>query len=405
MFKPLSICIGLRYTAAKRRNHFISFISLTSMIGLMLGVAVLIIVLSVMNGFDRELKQRILGMVPHAVIEGVNGIDDWRAVKQAVLTHPHVLAAAPFIQGQGMVTGGGEVRGVLINGVLPDQERTVSIIEDHMVEGSLDDLKPGEFGIIVGRLLAASLRLQVGDRVTVVLPEASVLPVDLLIGQDVGILLLAVAVEGAELAVDPADVGVVDVAVDHEGGDPFGVKFPFPLGGHAAQVEKVGFTDEPEGLLLGESLHASSFRHVAAAALLLFGDCVEHAVDEFGRLLRPERLGDFDRLVDDDRRVEISEKNLIGAQTQRRAFDGTQTVKIPLFKVGFDRLVDGLQMVHHPSEQGHGKLFLFVADLFVLQNLVGELGDAPVTQVVGVEQTHNRHAGVVTCRHYASISL
>jgi lipoprotein-releasing system permease protein len=180
MFKPLSICIGLRYTAAKRRNHFISFISLTSMIGLMLGVAVLIIVLSVMNGFDRELKQRILGMVPHAVIEGVNGIDDWRAVKQAVLAHPHVLAAAPFIQGQGMVTGGGEVRGVLINGVLPDQERTVSIIEDHMVEGSLDDLKPGEFGIIVGRLLAASLRLQVGDRVTVVLPEASVTPAGVL---------------------------------------------------------------------------------------------------------------------------------------------------------------------------------------------------------------------------------
>ena len=180
MFKPLSICSGLRYTAAKRRNHFISFISLTSMIGLMLGVAVLIIVLSVMNGFDRELKQRILGMVPHAVIEGVNGIDDWRAVKQAVLTHPHVLAAAPFIQGQGMVTGGGEVRGVLINGVLPDQERTVSIIEDHMVEGSLDDLKPGEFGIIVGRLLAASLRLQVGDRVTVVLPEASVTPAGVL---------------------------------------------------------------------------------------------------------------------------------------------------------------------------------------------------------------------------------
>jgi lipoprotein-releasing system permease protein len=180
MFKPLSICIGLRYTAAKRRNHFISFISLTSMIGLMLGVAVLISVLSVMNGFDRELKQRILGMVPHAVIEGVNGIDDWRAVKQAVLTHPHVLAAAPFIQGQGMVTGGGEVRGVLINGVLPDQERTVSIIEDHMVEGSLDDLKPGEFGIIVGRLLAASLRLQVGDRVTVVLPEASVTPAGVL---------------------------------------------------------------------------------------------------------------------------------------------------------------------------------------------------------------------------------
>lgn len=180
MFRPLSLCIGLRYTAAKRRNHFISFISLTSMIGLMLGVAVLIIVLSVMNGFDRELKQRILGMVPHAVIEGVNGIDDWQAVARAVRAHPHILASAPFVQAQGMVTGSGAVRGVIINGVIPEQERKVSIIEDHMVEGSLDDLRPGEFGIIVGRLLAASLGLQVGDKVTVVLPEASVTPAGVL---------------------------------------------------------------------------------------------------------------------------------------------------------------------------------------------------------------------------------
>jgi lipoprotein-releasing system permease protein len=180
MFKPLSLYIGLRYIAAKRRNHFISFISLTSMIGLMLGVAVLIIVLSVMNGFDRELKQRILGMVPHAIIEGSGPIENWEAVDEAVEKHPRVLAAAPFIQGQGMVTGGGEVRGVLLNGVLPDQERTVSIIEDHMEQGGLDDLKSGEFGIIIGRFLASSLRLQLGDRITVVLPEASVTPAGVL---------------------------------------------------------------------------------------------------------------------------------------------------------------------------------------------------------------------------------
>ena len=180
MFKPLSFYIGLRYIAAKRRNHFISFISLTSMIGLMLGVAVLIIVLSVMNGFDRELKQRILGMVPHAVIEGSDPIENWEAVDAAVEKHPRVLAAAPFIQGQGMVTGGGEVRGVLLNGVLPDQERTVSIIEDHMEQGSLDDLRSGEFGIIIGRFLASSLRLRLGEKVTVVLPEASVTPAGVL---------------------------------------------------------------------------------------------------------------------------------------------------------------------------------------------------------------------------------
>lgn len=180
MFKPLSFYIGLRYTAAKRRNHFISFISLTSMIGLMLGVAVLIIVLSVMNGFDRELKQRILGMVPHAIIEGASPLENWEAVDAAVEKHPRVLAAAPFIQGQAMVTGGGMVRGVLLNGILPDQERTVSIIEDHMEQGSLDDLKSGEFGIIIGRFLASSLRLQLGDKITVVLPEVSVTPAGVL---------------------------------------------------------------------------------------------------------------------------------------------------------------------------------------------------------------------------------
>ncbi len=180
MFRPLSLYIGLRYTAAKRRNHFISFISLTSMIGLMLGVAVLIIVLSVMNGFDRELKQRILGMVPHAVIQGNPELMDWRKVDQQVEEDPSVVAAAPFIKGQGMVTGSGSVRGVLLNGVLPEEERTVSIIEQHMLSGSLDDLKSGEFGIIIGKQMAAALRLQIGDLVTVVLPEASVTPAGVL---------------------------------------------------------------------------------------------------------------------------------------------------------------------------------------------------------------------------------
>lgn len=180
MFRPLSLYVGLRYTAAKRRNHFISFISLTSMIGLMLGVAVLIIVLSVMNGFDRELKQRILGMVPHATIQANGVLQDWEDVDRQVEQHPSVLAAAPYIQGQGMVTGGGDVRGVMLNGILPEQERSVSIIENHMIEGGLDDLKSGEFGIIIGKLMASALRLQIGDKVTVVLPEATVTPAGVL---------------------------------------------------------------------------------------------------------------------------------------------------------------------------------------------------------------------------------
>lgn len=180
MFKPLSLSVGLRYTAAKRRNHFISFISLTSMLGLMLGVAVLIIVLSVMNGFDRELQDRILGMVPHAVVTGENTLDDWKRVDKIATDNPQVIAAAPFIQGQGMVTGSGNVNGVVLNGILPEQEKTVSIIEDHMKKGHLEDLKSGEFGIVVGSLLASKLGVQIGDKVTVVLPEASITPAGVL---------------------------------------------------------------------------------------------------------------------------------------------------------------------------------------------------------------------------------
>ncbi|WP_111496458.1 MULTISPECIES: lipoprotein-releasing ABC transporter permease subunit [Marinobacter] len=180
MFKPLTFSIGLRYTAAKRRNHFISFISLTSMLGLMLGVALLIIVLSVMNGFDRELQNRILGMVPHATIQGQSTVDDWQRLDRMATEDPDVLAAAPFIRGQGMMTGSGNVHGILLNGIVPDEERQVSIIDKHMQQGSLDDLKSGEFGIIIGRLLASSLRVGIGDKVTVVMPEASITPAGVL---------------------------------------------------------------------------------------------------------------------------------------------------------------------------------------------------------------------------------
>lgn len=180
MFKPLPLFIGLRYTRAKRRNHFISFISLISMLGMILGVAVLILVLSVMNGFDRELRERILGMVPHATINGHGPMLNWQDVAQAALEDQAVVAAAPYIQGQGMLTHAGSVHGTVINGVLPDQEDRVSIIGDHMVAGQLEDLKAGEFGIILGDLLARSLRVNPGDKVTLVLPEASASPAGVL---------------------------------------------------------------------------------------------------------------------------------------------------------------------------------------------------------------------------------
>jgi len=177
MFKPLSFCIGLRYTRAKRENHFISFISSMSIIGLVLGVMVLIVVMSVMNGFDRELRKKILGMVPHATILSESGnIDDWPSVKKALESVDGVDSVAPFIEGQGMVSFDGKVLGVQIYGVNPLEEKTVSILPDHMRVGRLEDLVAGEFSIIVGRSLANQLGINVGDKVAIVLPEASVNP-------------------------------------------------------------------------------------------------------------------------------------------------------------------------------------------------------------------------------------
>ncbi|MTI14686.1 lipoprotein-releasing ABC transporter permease subunit [Sansalvadorimonas verongulae] len=177
MFRPLPFFIGLRYTRAKRRNHFISFISGMSMAGLVLGVMVLIVVLSVMNGFDRELRQRILGMVPHATISAADGeLTDWQDVKKTVEAIPGIEASAPYIEGQGMLTARGEVKGTMLYGINPKLEGTVSILPDHMVAGSLEDLQQGKFRIVLGELLARSLGVSVGDMVTVVLPDASVNP-------------------------------------------------------------------------------------------------------------------------------------------------------------------------------------------------------------------------------------
>ncbi|WP_447592759.1 lipoprotein-releasing ABC transporter permease subunit [Aquipseudomonas campi] len=176
MFRPLPFFIGVRYTRAKRRNHFISFISLTSMIGLALGVLVMILVLSVMNGFDRELRTRILGMVPHATISSFQPIDDWKTIGDQVMTHKEVVAVAPFTQLQGMLTHSGAVQPVMVQAVLPEAEKNVSIINEHMVQGSLDDLKSGDFGIVIGEITARRFRINVGDKLTFVLPEAAVTP-------------------------------------------------------------------------------------------------------------------------------------------------------------------------------------------------------------------------------------
>lgn len=176
MFRPLALFIGLRYTRAERNNRFISFISLISMIGLVLGVAVLITVLSVMNGFDRELKGRILGTVPQAMVVSDTILTDWQGLVKQIEQDKAVAAAAPFIQLQGMITTHGQVSGLMVNGIEPEYEKKVSIVGQRMTAGSLDTLQAGDFGIVLGKHLAMSMGLVLGDKVTLVLPEATPSP-------------------------------------------------------------------------------------------------------------------------------------------------------------------------------------------------------------------------------------
>lgn len=184
--------VGLRYTRSRKRktegqgggNGFISFISLISTLGIALGVAALIVVLSVMNGFQRELRTRILGVASHVQITGSprsgGELMDWdKAVRQAA-RHPQVLAAAPFVQEQGMLSFDQEVRGVMVRGVLPDAEEKVADFEKHMKVGHLAELQPGSYGIILGSEVAYALRASVGDKVTLIAPQGMVTPAAIL---------------------------------------------------------------------------------------------------------------------------------------------------------------------------------------------------------------------------------
>ena len=181
MFSPFEICIGLRYTRAKRRNHFISFISLTSMLGIALGVTALITVISVMNGFERELRERILGMASHATISGFNGsLEGWEPLIAAAEAHPEVVGAAPFVESQAMLTRAGQVRGVLIRGVLPGREPRVSEVGQYLIDGEFDSLAPGQFNVLLGRDLARTLDASIGSRITLVAPQARVTPAGVL---------------------------------------------------------------------------------------------------------------------------------------------------------------------------------------------------------------------------------
>ncbi len=176
MFRPLSFYVGLRYTGARARNSFISVITLISALGLMLGVAVLITVLSVMNGFDRELQTRILGMVTHLSVQGREPVQDWQALANRLGHHDEITAVAPFVELEGMLSHRGNVAGAMINGIEPQAERKVSIVGDYMEQGELEKLAPGAFGMVLGYGLARRLGAERGGKVTLVLPGAPISP-------------------------------------------------------------------------------------------------------------------------------------------------------------------------------------------------------------------------------------
>ncbi len=179
--RPYELFIGLRYTRAKRRNHFISFISLISIISIAVGVMALIVVLSVMNGFQKEFRARTLGFTPHIAVSSESGqITDWQAVLDMVSKNPEVTAAAPYVEGEGMLTLGDHAQGVMVRGILPDVENRLTGIASKVNPGSLASLRPDEFGIVLGIDLARKLNAQVGDKILLLIPQGQMTPAGML---------------------------------------------------------------------------------------------------------------------------------------------------------------------------------------------------------------------------------
>lgn len=172
----LPVFIGLRYIRARRRNQFISFLSGFSLLGMMLGVGALIIVLSVMNGFDRELKGRLLSAIPHGSVYADGGLDDWQTLANDLQRHSQVLAHAPYVEGFAMLGFGRALQAVAFAGVEPALEARVSEIGQHMVMGDLAALRPGEFGVVLGRILARQLSVVPGDKLMLTLPQLNITP-------------------------------------------------------------------------------------------------------------------------------------------------------------------------------------------------------------------------------------
>lgn len=172
MFYPLPIYIGLRYVRTRRRGFFVSFISWVSMLGVCLGVAALIVILSVMNGFEAELRDRLLNLSSHATLSGSpQQLSNWQQLGAQARQMPGVVGVAPYLELQGMVGRGGTFTGAKVRGVLPDQEPQVSDIDAHMVSGRLNTLVAGKQFALLGSGLAWQLQVQVGDQITVLIPE------------------------------------------------------------------------------------------------------------------------------------------------------------------------------------------------------------------------------------------
>jgi len=178
---PYELLVGLRYTRAKRRNHFISFISIASMIGIAVGVMALIVVLSVMNGFQKELRARILGVASHVQISGVDGrLANWQEVARQASADRDVAAAAPYVSAQGLLANRQNVQGALVRGIVPELEDQVADIGRHMRRGRLSDLRPGEFGMVLGSELAHAVGARVGEKVVLIAPQGQVTPAGIL---------------------------------------------------------------------------------------------------------------------------------------------------------------------------------------------------------------------------------
>lgn len=181
IFRPIVLYIALRYTRAKRRNQFISFMSLVSIIGIALGVAVLLTVLSVMNGFDQQIQKKIFAMAPHVTITGMsNELSNWQNLRKQVQINPQIIGSAPYINLQGLLSHNNDVKPVMIKGVLPKEEQQVSGITNKCIKGSFAALQPGEFGIVLGSTLAINLGVVVGEQVNLITPHMTITPIGII---------------------------------------------------------------------------------------------------------------------------------------------------------------------------------------------------------------------------------